>query len=48
MEAEQKLTPETFPDSPEKSTLEGKNKFIGFWLFLGEKPYFLLRCLQRI
>ncbi|MBM7703352.1 cytochrome c oxidase subunit III [Metabacillus iocasae] len=35
MAAEQKLTPETFPASPEKATLEGKNKFLGFWLFLG-------------
>ncbi|MGD6818416.1 cytochrome c oxidase subunit III [Metabacillus sp. 84] len=35
MQAEEKLTAETFPDSPEKATLEGKNKFVGFWLFLG-------------
>ncbi|MGB3887890.1 MAG: cytochrome (ubi)quinol oxidase subunit III, partial [Priestia megaterium] len=35
METEQKLTAETFPASPEKATLEGKNKFTGFWLFLG-------------
>jgi len=32
---EEKLTAENFPASPEKSTLEGKNKFTGFWLFLG-------------
>ncbi|MEC2074733.1 cytochrome c oxidase subunit III [Metabacillus fastidiosus] len=32
---EEKLTAETFPAEPEKATLEGKNKFIGFWLFLG-------------
>ncbi|WP_226665892.1 cytochrome c oxidase subunit III [Metabacillus litoralis] len=32
---EEKLTAETFPAAPEKATLEGKNKFIGFWLFLG-------------
>ncbi|BBP89057.1 hypothetical protein BsIDN1_26750 [Bacillus safensis] len=31
----QKMTAETFPASPEKATLEGKNKFVGFWLFLG-------------
>ncbi|MGR5904338.1 cytochrome c oxidase subunit III [Bacillus paranthracis] len=30
-----KLTNETFPAEPEKATLEGKNKFVGFWLFLG-------------
>lgn len=35
MHVEEKLTAETFPASPEKATLEGKNKFIGFWLFLG-------------
>lgn len=32
---EEKLTAENFPASPEKATLEGKNKFTGFWLFLG-------------
>lgn len=35
MHVEEKLTAETFPASPEKATLEGKNKFIGFWTFLG-------------
>lgn len=35
MHAEEKLTNETFPAEPEKATLEGKNKFVGFWLFLG-------------
>ncbi|CAG9619848.1 cytochrome (ubi)quinol oxidase subunit III [Sutcliffiella rhizosphaerae] len=35
MHTEEKLTAETFPASPEKATLEGKNKFLGFWLFLG-------------
>jgi cytochrome c oxidase subunit 3 len=35
MQIEEKLTPDTFPDAPEKATLEGKNKFLGFWLFLG-------------
>ncbi|KAB2496165.1 cytochrome (ubi)quinol oxidase subunit III [Priestia endophytica] len=35
MSAEEKLTRENFPESPEKATLEGKNKFLGFWLFLG-------------
>ncbi|MCP8970278.1 cytochrome c oxidase subunit III [Ectobacillus ponti] len=35
MGAPEKLTLETFPASPEKATLEGKNKFLGFWLFLG-------------
>jgi cytochrome c oxidase subunit 3 len=32
---EEKLTAENFPAAPEKATLEGKNKFVGFWLFLG-------------
>ncbi|CAH0345959.1 cytochrome (ubi)quinol oxidase subunit III [Bacillus sp. CECT 9360] len=35
MQAEEKFTDATWPASPEKATLEGKNKFIGFWLFLG-------------
>ncbi|WP_284140981.1 MULTISPECIES: cytochrome c oxidase subunit 3 [unclassified Virgibacillus] len=29
------LNPETMPQSPEKATLEGKNKFLGLWFFLG-------------
>lgn len=29
-----KLTRETFPPNPETATLEGKNKLLGFWLFL--------------
>lgn len=32
---EGKLTAQTFPAEPEKATVEGKNKFLGFWLFLG-------------
>ncbi|WP_243386685.1 cytochrome c oxidase subunit III [Bacillus kexueae] len=35
MHVEEKFTAETFPANPEKATLEGKNKFLGFWLFLG-------------
>jgi cytochrome c oxidase subunit III len=35
MHVEEKFTPKTWPASPEKATLEGKNKFLGFWLFLG-------------
>lgn len=35
----QKMTAETFPASPEKATLEGKNKFVGFWLFLGRNRF---------
>ncbi|WP_462409153.1 cytochrome (ubi)quinol oxidase subunit III [Neobacillus sp. Marseille-QA0830] len=35
MHAEDKLTYETWPAEPERSTLEAKNKFLGFWLFLG-------------
>lgn len=30
-----KFTPETWPEHPERATLEAKNKFVGFWLFLG-------------
>lgn len=35
MHAEEKFTYETWPASPEKATPESKNKFLGFWLFLG-------------
>ncbi|WP_042456071.1 cytochrome (ubi)quinol oxidase subunit III [Neobacillus dielmonensis] len=35
MHAEEKLTYESWPAEPERSTLEAKNKFTGFWLFLG-------------
>jgi cytochrome c oxidase subunit 3 len=35
MDLNTKYTPHSWPDHPEQSTLEGKNKFIGFWLFLG-------------
>ncbi|WP_242319348.1 cytochrome c oxidase subunit III [Bacillus cereus group sp. BfR-BA-01349] len=35
MHVDEKLTNETFPAESEKATLEGKNKFVGFWLFLG-------------
>lgn len=35
MHAEDKFTYETWPAAPEKSTLEAKNKFLGFWFFLG-------------
>jgi cytochrome c oxidase subunit III len=35
MQAEEKFTPKTWPAAPEKATLEGKNKFMGFWFFLG-------------
>ncbi|RFU63400.1 cytochrome (ubi)quinol oxidase subunit III [Peribacillus glennii] len=35
MHAEEKFTDATWPASPETATLEGKNKFLGFWLFLG-------------
>ncbi|WP_338753866.1 cytochrome (ubi)quinol oxidase subunit III [Bacillus sp. FJAT-52991] len=35
MHVEEKFTPQTWPESPEQATLEGKNKFLGFWFFLG-------------
>lgn len=30
----EQLSKNTFPPNPETATLEGKNKFLGFWLFL--------------
>ncbi|WLR53195.1 cytochrome (ubi)quinol oxidase subunit III [Bacillus tianshenii] len=35
MDMSKPFTQNNFPAEPEKATLEGKNKFIGFWLFLG-------------
>jgi len=35
MDLNTKYTPQSWPDHPENTTLEGKNKFVGFWLFLG-------------
>ena len=35
MHMDEKLTIENYPEHPERATLEGKNKFLAFWLFLG-------------
>jgi len=35
MNLDEKFTEATWPSSPEQTTLEGKNKFLGFWFFLG-------------
>ncbi|HLG27998.1 MAG TPA: cytochrome (ubi)quinol oxidase subunit III [Paenisporosarcina sp.] len=35
MDLNTKYTPQSWPQHSENSTLEGKNKFVGFWLFLG-------------
>lgn len=32
---EQAASTKTLPPNPEKATLEGRNKFLGFWFFLG-------------
>lgn len=34
MDANKKYTPQTWPDHPETATMEGKNKFVGFWLLI--------------
>lgn len=34
MEVNSKFTPETWPDHPEQTTVEGKNKFVGIWIFI--------------
>lgn len=31
---ETKFTPQTWPDHPEQATAEGKNKFVGIWIFI--------------
>ncbi|WP_040227924.1 cytochrome (ubi)quinol oxidase subunit III [Bhargavaea cecembensis] len=35
MDLNTKFTPKSWPDHPETATMEAKNKFVGFWLFLG-------------
>lgn len=40
----QTLKPGQSPHEPEKATLEGKNKFLGFWFFLGGETV-LFACL---
>lgn len=35
MDLNKKFTPQSWPAHPENSTLEGKNKTLGFWIFLG-------------
>ncbi|SFB18478.1 cytochrome c oxidase subunit 3 [Lentibacillus halodurans] len=44
MSHDHSLNPETMPNEPEKATLEGKNKFLGFWFFLGGETV-LFACL---
>src|SRR5699024_10381991 len=35
MSQDHSLNPEVMPNEPEKATLEGKNKIMGLWIFLG-------------
>ncbi|MGX9133541.1 cytochrome (ubi)quinol oxidase subunit III [Rummeliibacillus sp. JY-2-4R] len=35
MDLKTKFTPQSWPEHPEQSTVEGKNKFLGFWIYLG-------------
>ncbi|AMW98309.1 cytochrome (ubi)quinol oxidase subunit III [Rummeliibacillus sp. G93] len=35
MNLKSKFTPQSWPEHPELSTAEGKNKVVGFWIFLG-------------
>lgn len=34
MDINTKYTPQTWPKHPEQATMEGKNKVVGFWIFL--------------
>ncbi|MEO4053651.1 cytochrome (ubi)quinol oxidase subunit III [Solibacillus sp. CAU 1738] len=34
MDINTKFTPQNWPEHPEQATMEGKNKFVGFWIFL--------------
>src|SRR5690625_5538377 len=44
MSYDHSLFPETLPNEPEKATLEGKNKLMGLWFFLGGETG-LFACL---
>ncbi|WP_373895907.1 cytochrome (ubi)quinol oxidase subunit III [Virgibacillus natechei] len=44
MSHDHSLNPETMPQEPEKATLEGRNKFLGLWFFLGGETV-LFACL---
>lgn len=44
MSHDHSLNPETMPAAPERATLEGKNKFMGLWFFLGGETV-LFACL---
>src|SRR5699024_9089503 len=44
MSQDHSLYPETMPQHPERATLEGKNKFMGLWFFLGGETV-LFACL---
>lgn len=35
MSSDNTLYPEVMPTHPERATMEGRNKFLGFWFFLG-------------
>ena len=49
MDFNKKFTPETWPDHPEKATLEGKNKFVRFLaLPWWRNSIYLQVCLQLI
>lgn len=41
------LTGKNLPDQPESATLEGRNKILGFWLFLGGETV-LFGCLFAV
>ncbi len=47
MSIDHSLFPETMPSNPERATLEGKNKFMGLWFFLGGETV-LFACLFGI
>lgn len=34
MDLNTKFTPQTWPDNPEQATQEGKNKYVGIWIFI--------------
>ena len=34
MDINTKFTPQNWPEHAEQATMEGKNKFVGFWIFL--------------
>ena len=48
MHVEEQYTPKTWPEAPERATLEGKNKFLGFLVLSWRRNSFFRLSLCNI